>query len=140
MLSRRLLEETGVDVEGRLAAQVGVEHVGLRWYLAVADHVDQAGEGLALVDRIRDHRLQRCSEAHRVERSLIGDAVRAGVEAIVEDDLLVSDLSLDANERGRGASDSRDLGPGLLRFGGRVDTDDGARIVVLREARDDAGL
>ena len=83
-------------------------------------------EGLALVDRVGDHRFQRGAEAHRVERALIGDPVGAGVEAVVEDDLLVGDLALDADEfRGR-ARDASDLLPGLGRFGRRVDADDRA--------------
>ena len=62
------------------------------------------------------------------------------MKTIVQDDLLVGNLSLDADElRGR-ARDASDLLPGLLGFGRSVNADDRARDLIQRKSGHHAGL
>src|SRR5258708_30406182 len=58
-------EQCAVGVEGRLAAEVGVEHRGGGVDFAAADQVDQPGYGLALVDRVGDHAFGAGGESPR---------------------------------------------------------------------------
>ena len=71
---------------------------------------------------------------------MIGDTVGTRVKAVVEDDLFVGDLSFDADELCGGTRDTSNLFPGLIRFGRRVDADDGMCIVSQGKTGDHAGL
>src|SRR5881392_3267126 len=66
-------EQRAVSVERGLAAEVGVEHRGGRLDVAAADHVDEPGHGLALIDRVSDHAFGAGGEPHRIEGGIIGD-------------------------------------------------------------------
>src|SRR4051794_23797916 len=94
----RLVHDAGVCAERRLAAEVGVEHVGVRRNLAAPDQVDQAGHRLPLVDRVGDHPLESSGQAHRVERAFVRDPVCAGVVAIVEHDLVIAKLASEPDQ------------------------------------------
>src|SRR5665213_2323158 len=96
-------EETGVGVDRGLTTEVREEDVGVLFDLVTLDHVDEAGERLALVHRVGDHGFQGGTQPHRLERALVGDTVGAGVIARIEDDLLVVDLAPYFNE-GRGVA------------------------------------
>src|SRR5581483_8164198 len=74
----------------RLTAEVRVEDVRARVDLASADEVDHRGEALPLVHRVGDHRLEARAGAHRLERALVRDPVRACVEPVTEQTITVS--------------------------------------------------
>jgi hypothetical protein len=123
---------------------MGIEHGGVGTYLPAADQVDEGGHGLALVDRIGDHALGARGEPHRVEGRAVRDAVAAGVVALVEVDVVVGQLPLDADELGGLPCDAADLVAGLCRRGRRVDAEDTPRPAVRAgergEASDHPGL
>src|SRR5436190_23895363 len=100
-----------------------VEDVRVAADLAAPHEVDHPGEALSLVDGVGDHSLETCARQDRVDRRPIRDAVRAGVVAIVEDDVFGPELSLEA-ELARGVlRDPGHLFVRLLRPGGAVYSD-----------------
>ena len=61
--------------------------------LAARHHVDQPRHRLPLVHRVGDHPLEAAGQADRLQRLLVRDAVRAGVVALVEHDLVVAQVA-----------------------------------------------
>src|SRR5689334_2617656 len=110
-------EQRAVSVERGLAAEVGIEHRGGGLDFAAADHVDEPGHGFALVDRVGNHAFGAGGEPHRIEGGIIGDAVGACVVALVQLDLLIAQLTLQADEPGGVTRDTGDLTAGFSRPG-----------------------
>src|SRR5689334_7423981 len=106
-------EQRAVSVERGLAAEVGIEHRGGGLDFAAVDHVDEPGHGFALIDRVGDHAFSAGGEPHRIEGGVVGDAVGARVVALVQLDLLVVNLALQADEPGGVTRDTGDLVAGL---------------------------
>jgi len=133
-------EERGVRVQRRLAAQMGIEHGSVLRDLAASGQVDQPRHRLPLVDGVGDHSLQPGGEPDRVERPLVGDAVGAGVVALVEDELVAAELTADLDQRGSRLRDPRHLLERLARLRRGVDPDHAARPVLRGESGDHARL
>jgi non-heme chloroperoxidase len=110
-------EQCAVGVERGLAAEVGVEHRGGGVDFAAADQADQPGHRLALVDRVGDHAFGAGGEPHRIEGGVVGDAVGARMVVLVQLDLPVVQLALDADEPGGVPCDPGDLAAGFSRLG-----------------------
>src|SRR5579859_7046315 len=88
-----LVERSGVRVERRLPAEMGVEHGRAGCNLARPHEVDERGHGFALVDRVGDHALEPCTETDRLERVSVGNAVATGVPAVEQADLAVAQFA-----------------------------------------------
>src|SRR5690606_32571333 len=142
--SRLSGEQCAVAVDGRLATEVGVEHVLAAADLAPVDQVDQPGHRLPLVHRVGDHALGARGQSHGFHRGVVGNAVDPGVVAPVGHDLLVAEIGLPPDAVGGVAGDAADLLARLRRLGRRVDADDAslwaARVGELGESGDHACL
>lgn len=77
---------------------------------------------------------------YRGDRLRVGDAVHAGMEALVEDHCVVGDLQRRVEELRRRARDARHLGFRGLRLGARVDADDFAAATFSDGAHDQPGV
>ena len=62
-----------------------------------ADHADQPGHRLALVDRVGEHALRARGELDRLDRLLVGDAVGRAFVAGDERDLVGAQIAVDAD-------------------------------------------
>src|SRR5437763_2390235 len=132
----RLVHDACVCAQGGLPTEVRVEHIRVARYLSPRDEVDQARHRLPLIHGVGDHPLEPPGETYRFKGRCVWDSVRAGVVAIVEDDLVVAQLASEPDQLGRVARDTRDL---RVRFGGRggaVDPNDAALALLSREAGD----
>src|SRR5437763_7395551 len=87
------VDSARVRTQRRLPAEVRVKHSRVARYLAAGDEVDHASHRLPLVDRVRDHPLEPPGETDRLERRFVRNPIRAAVIAIVEDDLVVTQIA-----------------------------------------------
>ena len=142
--SAELRPERVVRVDRRLPAEVGVQHVRVRRDVAVAHEVDQAGERLALVDGVGDHRLELCAERHRLHRRVDRDAVQVARPALEHLDLVVAQLPTEFDQLGGVPGDARDLLGRLVERGRRIDPEHPAlapgEVLQRGEAGDHAGV
>src|SRR5215831_3975633 len=63
----------------RRASQVKEEHAAAAAQDAVLDQLDQAGQGLPLIDRVGDDSLALCEQTDRVDRPWRGYAIRTWI-------------------------------------------------------------
>ena len=80
--------------------EVRVEHVRVPRDVAAAHQIDQAGERLALVHGVGDHRLELRAERHRLHRRVDGQAVEFAGPALEHLDLVVAQVAAELDERG----------------------------------------
>src|SRR5437899_1983103 len=88
-------KESAVGIERRLAAEVGVQDLRATLDLFVRDHVDHPCQRLTFVDGVGDHPLQARTELDRRHCLLIGQSVGPRVVSVIEDDLVVPQVSSD---------------------------------------------
>src|SRR5207342_2096634 len=100
-----------VRVERRLAAEVRVEHLRPGLDAAGPDEIDECGHRLPLVNRVGEHPLEPRAEADRVDCLLVGNAVRASVPLLEQDDLVVAKQALETDCVSRATGDSCNLIP-----------------------------
>ena len=89
-LTGLVTEQRAVGVQRGLAAEVCIQHSGIRSDVAAADEVDQGRHRLALVHRVDDHAFKASDEPDGIQGRVDRDAVIRSGPTLENGDLVVA--------------------------------------------------
>ena len=105
-----------------------------------ANEIDEGGHGLPLVDGVQNDALQPAGQPHGVQGRGDRDAVRLTGPALEHIDLVVAEVTVEADQCGGVAGDLLHLGARLGDLCRRVDTEHAARPILSGKPGDHAGM